>query len=87
MTLVTPEKRAHLQSIARLGGLTTAAKIDTHLRAQIGQNAFRAAFKNGHSCKLCPLIQIPEDLPEAERARRADLLFTLHFGRLARARR
>ena len=87
MTLVTPEKRAHLRSIGRLGGLTAAATVDTHARALTGQSAFRAGFVDGHSCKLCRPIEIPADLPDDERKRRADLLYTIHFGRLARARR
>ena len=87
MTLITPEKRAHLQQIGRIGGLTAAATVDTHKRALTGQSAFRAGFVDGHGCKLCRSIEIPKDLDPAERKRRADLLFTIHFGRLARARR
>jgi hypothetical protein len=87
MTLVTPEKRAHLQSIGRLGGLTTAATIDVTARAKAGQSKFREGFTDGHGCKLCRFIEIPTDLDATERKRRADLLFTIHFGRLARARR
>ena len=87
MTLVTPAQRAHLSSIARLGGLTAAATVDTKARAHLGQTKFREGFADGHQCKRCPLITIPADLPATERKRRADLLYSIHFGRMARARR
>jgi hypothetical protein len=83
---LTPAQRAHLAKIGRLGGLTTAATIDTHERALTGQSKFRDAFLYGHGCKLCNQVDIPMELPLAERKRRADLLYTIHFGRLARAR-
>lgn len=86
MTL-SPERRAHLASIGRLGGLSTASRIDTAARARRGQAALALSFANGHGCKLCPRIDIPPNLPERERARRAETLKTLHFTRLARQRR
>lgn len=86
MTVITPARRAHLAKIGRLGGLTTAATIDTHERALTGQSKFRAGFEDGHGCALCNRVEIPRSLPPAERKRRADLLYTIHFGRLARAR-
>lgn len=86
MTL-SPARRAHLASIQRLGGLSTAARIDTAARARAGQAAFRASFADGHGCKLCPRVDIPKHLPERERARRAAALMTVHFSRLARQRK
>lgn len=86
MTL-TAERRAHLVSIGRLGGLTTAAKIDTVARATRAQTGFRASFADGHGCRACPLVEIPTDLPAEERERRADLLYRLHFTRLGQKSR
>lgn len=85
MTLST-ERRAHLAAIGRLGGLSAAAQVDTLDRAMRGQRALRASFADGHGCKLCPRVDIPTDLPERERARRATALQTLHYTRLARRR-
>lgn len=82
--MLTPEKRAHLSSIARLGGLSASATMDTAVFSQTGRNAFRASFAEGHSCRVCPEILIPTDLPAAERDRRADALWRGHFARLAR---
>lgn len=86
MTLasITPEKRAHLSSIGRLGGLAAAASIDVAARGRSGQSKFVDNFKDGHGCKSCPTILIPDDLPETERRRRSNILYRMHFVRLAR---
>lgn len=85
MTL-TAERRAHLVSIGRLGGLSAAARIDTRARAEAGYTAFRAGFAFGHGCTVCPRVDIPTDLHDEERLRRADQLVKVHYSRLARAR-
>lgn len=82
--MLTPERRAHLSSIARLGGLAASATTDTIARARAGQSKLRQSFADGHGCSLCPHIAIPNDLPEDERARRATALWKGHFSRLAR---
>ncbi len=87
MTLVTPEKRAHLASIARLGGLAAAARNDTVARSLPARTAFHESFLLGHGCKVCKTVTIPADLPDTERQRRATALRALHFGQMARARR
>lgn len=87
MTLVTPERRARMSAIGRLGGLTTAAKIDTQARARVGQSKFRDGFADGHSCRVCPGVTIPADLPDDERKRRANQLYRLHFTRLGQRSR
>lgn len=88
MTLdITPERRAHLASIGKLGGLTFAATNDTKALSQLGRNAFRDSFLKGHGCKLCPQIDLPEDLKPQERVRRANMLFRMHFMRMVGARR
>lgn len=82
MPTVTPEKRAHLASIGRLGGLTAAVTVDTIARATNAQGKFRQGFLNGHGCSVCRYIPNPTaDLVKAER------LYRLHFSRLARKRR
>lgn len=86
MNEVTLAQRAHLSSIAALGGLAASAVTDTVARAQKGQAGFRARFAYGHECAICPPVAIPSELPVAERERRADAIFRLHFARLARRR-
>lgn len=88
MTLaLTPEKRAHLARIGRLGGLTAAMTVDTEARARRGQSKFREGFNNGHSCTLCPQTTFPAGLSDREKNRRGAILYRLHFIRLAQARR
>jgi len=86
MTMLTPARRAHLASIGRLGGLTFAATNDTAAASATARSAFDASFLQGHGCKVCPPIEINQDLDQDEIAKRAGLLRTLHFSRLARAR-
>lgn len=66
----------------RLGGLTTAATHDGRELTERARSTYRASFRDGHRCKLCPPVIIPADLPELERARRGELLRRLHFARL-----
>jgi hypothetical protein len=66
--------------------MAAAASTDVRARGARGHAKFRAGFQNGHECSVCPLIVIPGDLPEAERDRRADLLYRMHFVRLGRRR-
>jgi hypothetical protein len=47
---------------------------------------FRASFLTGHACRVCPPVTIPADLPETERQRRADALFSAHYVRVRMAR-
>jgi hypothetical protein len=83
---VTPEKRAHLRAIGRLGGMAAAASTDVRARGRNGHAKFRQGFQVGHGCSVCPTISIPADLDEVERDRRADLLYRMHFVRLGRRR-
>lgn len=82
--MITPERRAHLASIARLGGLAASAVTDGVARTARARSTFRESFANGHQCARCPHVTIPTDLPQDERARRADALWKGHFARLAR---
>lgn len=82
----TPERRARLAAYGRLGGMTFAAQNDTKAFSRTGRLAFRETFQNGHGCKLCPQVDIPSNLEEAERDRRADFLYRVHFTRLAQQR-
>lgn len=65
---MTPEQRILR---ARLGGLTTSAL--GHVNTEPARRAFDARFYAG----------VPEDLPAAERDRRAAAARRLHFARLA----
>lgn len=84
MTLdIAPERRARLAAIGRVGGLTNSARNNMADLSRQGNAAFRATFLDGHSCKRCPATVMPDNLPEDERARRADALYRLHFARMA----
>lgn len=80
---IAPERRARLAAIGKVGGLTNSARNDMAQLASHGRRAFRESFQNGHDCKVCPRTDIPTDLPEDERDRRADALYRGHFARLA----
>ena len=84
--MITPEKRAHLASIGRLGGLTYAAQNDVHEAAANARSAFNKSFLTGHGCRVCPRVDIPDELEKHERERRASALRSIHFTRLARRR-
>ncbi len=66
---------AHVTHL-RYGGLELTAAA----RAK-----YRASFLDGHSCKVCPPIEIDPGLPLPERERQAVHLRKLHFARLALA--
>jgi hypothetical protein len=83
--MLTPEKRAHLASIARLGGLATSSTTDGVARTARARSTFRESFANGHGCSRCPTRTIPTDLPATERARRSAAMYREHFSRLGRA--
>ena len=57
----------------RLGGLTVAATHDPREYTAAARRTFLDSF----------LAQVPQDLPQAERERRATALRRLHFARLA----
>jgi hypothetical protein len=73
--------------IGRLGGMTPAARNDTRRRALTGQSAFRASFADGHGSRVCPLVEIPADLDIDDRQRRANILYRMHFVRIAMQRK
>jgi len=58
---------------ARLGGMTRAMLYDGKDMTAKAREKFLGKF----------LLQIPEDLPEKERVRRAEIAKKLHFTRLA----
>lgn len=80
---LSPARRA----AGRLGGLAFAARHDTAALSRSGRDAYRASFADGHGCAMCAPIQIPTHLAPAERARRAEALWKLHFARLGAKRR
>src|SRR3954470_15214081 len=83
MEQITPERRAHLSMIGRVGGAAAPAVTDTAARARTAQRHFRASFYDGHVCSVCPQVVIPDFIDDAERCRRADQLYSNHFRRLA----
>lgn len=67
----------------RLGAYAALARNDaTEINAKARQ-VYRDSFQVGHECRLCPRIDIPPDLPEAERSRRSETLRRAHYARLA----
>lgn len=86
MLTITPEKRAHLRAIGRLGGMAAAATTDVRERGRRGHERFRKSFLHGHGCSVCPTLNIPEGIDDTERQRRADQLYRVHYARLARRR-
>ena len=71
---------------ARLGGLVRSALYDGRTVTQAARDTFRASFLTGHDCKVCPRIDLPDDLSPSERKRRADALFAAHYARIRMAR-
>jgi hypothetical protein len=71
---------------ARLGGLTRAALYDGLTVTAKARATFRESFLTGHTCKVCPPVTIPDDLPQQERQRRADALHSAHYLRVRMAR-
>lgn len=65
---------AALTRVAREGG----AKISAPAR-----EAFLDGFKTRHECNLCGVIEIDQELPEAERDKAAAAALRVHFSRLA----
>ena len=84
--MLTEARRAHLRRIGKLGGMTSAATTDVRALGTRGATAFRQTFQAGHGCTLCPAVDLPADIDEAERDRRADLLYRMHFVRLGQRR-
>ncbi len=67
----------------RKGGLTKAALYDTREATAAARAAFQDSFLDGHACKVCSRIDIPDDIPAHERRRRAEALRRRHFASIA----
>jgi hypothetical protein len=68
---------------ARLGGYAARAKHDGVKLTAAARATFATSFRAGHACRVCPLVEMPSGLPEAEVVRRADALRRAHYTRLA----
>ena len=77
---MTPAQRV-LRS--RLGGSATAARHDSREINAKARATYRDSFRTGHGCAVCERVDLPADLSDAERTRRAEALRKLHYGRLA----
>lgn len=71
---------------ARLAAYVRSAKYDGREVTAKARATFRASFRTGHECKVCPLVTLPADLTETERDRRADALHQAHYLRIRLAR-
>jgi hypothetical protein len=73
-------------TIALLGALGANARRDTDAHASKMRSAFREGFRDGHSCRLCPRVSIPDDVTDCDRERRANVLWRAHWIRMRAAR-
>lgn len=71
--------------IGQIGGLRRSATTDMGVLAHAGQRSFRDSFENGHGCRVCTLVKIPDDITPEERKRRSNALYNAHFKALAYA--
>ena len=74
---------SRLRQAGRKGGLTKAALYDSRDATAAARAAFNDSFLDGHGCKVCSRIDIPSDLPPADRRRRAEALRKRHFVSIA----
>jgi hypothetical protein len=68
---------------ARLGALRLHATHDPKVTSAPGRAAFLAGFDAVHDCAMCGRVEIPADLPEHERLRRAEYAKRGHMAQLA----
>jgi hypothetical protein len=71
-----------IRDYGRLGGLMRAAMYDGRDMTAKTRQTFRESFLIGHSCKVCPSVNIPAELSLSERQRRADALYSAHYERI-----
>lgn len=77
---MTPEQRSLRGRIGALVALSRNDPVEINAKAR---QVYRDSFSTGHECRICPRIDIPADLPEAERTRRADTIRRAHYARIA----
>ena len=81
---LTEDERKGLRKAGRVGGLRYAANNDVHAATARARAAKESRWILGHGCKVCgPRIDIPSDLPQEERERRATALKKLHYTLMA----
>ena len=68
------------------GALVANANRDVFAHAANMRRSYRASFDNGHSCSLCPRIDIPPTVASRDRERRSKALWDLHWRRMRRHR-
>ncbi len=69
----------------RLGALGANARRDTDAHAALMRRALRDGFLAGHACRLCQRFDIPDGVTAADRQKRADRLWKLHWARMRAA--
>lgn len=69
----------------RIGGHARAAMYDGREMTARARERFRESFAQGHACRVCPGLTLPDDLLPVERARRAEALRRAHYARVAMA--
>jgi hypothetical protein len=69
----------------RVGGYARAARYDGREMTAAARQRFADSFREGHECRVCPAVAMPDGLLQGERARRAEALRRAHYARVALA--
>jgi hypothetical protein len=69
----------------RVGGYVRAARYDGREMTAAARRRFAESFLEGHGCRVCPTVAMPDGLLPGERARRAEALRRAHYARVALA--
>ena len=77
------ERDPVLSAAGRVGGYRRAALYDGVAMTAKARHTFERSFLDGHACRLCPPVTIPENLPLVERERRAVALRKMHYANVA----
>lgn len=74
---------AERRAIASIAALSRSARESGTDRLAAANAAYRASFNVRHQCNVCDLIEVDQELPAEEIARRGAAAYKLHMRRLA----
>lgn len=74
-----------LSMAGRVGGYRRAAMYSGLEVTARARATFEASFEQGHACKVCAPVTLPDGLAPAERGRRARALRAAHYSAVALA--
>lgn len=78
----SPDRKV-LSLAGRAGAYRQHALHDPRETTAKARRAFLESFLEGHACAVCPPIELPAELPHAERLRRAEVLRLAHLSSIA----